>query len=267
MAPADPREPDGGARASPSGRLGGQPPLWWSLLYFFSLLMRLLRAASGARRDGRPPAMRSPCSRGVGGLGARARGWDIARLHAAGAVHRHVPRDARAAALVRRARRALSAARVPAGGVPGLHRVPARCSTWRSTATWPGRGVAFFVWTAVFNLFAVSVFWSFMADVFDDAHAKRVYGYIGAGGTVGALLGPAHHARAGAAHRAWRTCCWCRPGSSCVCLLCILQAAAVGDPRANRARRGSGEHAMGGSIWAGLRLVVAANRCCARWRC
>ena len=54
----------------------------------------------------------------------------------------------------------------------------------------PGRGAVFFIWVAVFNLFAVSVFWSFMADIFSNVEAKRVYGYIGAGGTLGGLLGP-----------------------------------------------------------------------------
>jgi AAA family ATP:ADP antiporter len=50
---------------------------------------------------------------------------------------------------------------------------------------------AFFVWVSVFNLFAISVFWSFMADLFDTAQAKRLYGFVAAGGTVGALAGPA----------------------------------------------------------------------------
>jgi AAA family ATP:ADP antiporter len=48
----------------------------------------------------------------------------------------------------------------------------------------------FFVWISVFNLFAVSVFWSFMADLFTGAQGKRLFGLIGAGGTAGSLLGP-----------------------------------------------------------------------------
>ncbi len=48
----------------------------------------------------------------------------------------------------------------------------------------------FFVWISVFNLFAVSVFWSFMADLFDTAQGKRLFGFIAAGGSAGALLGP-----------------------------------------------------------------------------
>jgi AAA family ATP:ADP antiporter len=49
----------------------------------------------------------------------------------------------------------------------------------------------FFVWVSVFNLFAVAVFWSFMADLFSSEQGKRLFGFIGAGGTAGALLGPA----------------------------------------------------------------------------
>jgi ATP:ADP antiporter, AAA family len=48
----------------------------------------------------------------------------------------------------------------------------------------------FFVWVSVFNLFAVTVFWSFMADLFTSDQGKRLFGFIGAGGTAGALLGP-----------------------------------------------------------------------------
>ena len=48
----------------------------------------------------------------------------------------------------------------------------------------------FFVWLSVFNLFAVTVFWSFMADIFTSEQGKRLFGFIGAGGTAGALLGP-----------------------------------------------------------------------------
>src|SRR5204863_1689638 len=49
----------------------------------------------------------------------------------------------------------------------------------------------FFVWISVFNLFAVSVFWSFMADLFSSEQGKRLFGFIAAGGSAGALVGPA----------------------------------------------------------------------------
>ena len=48
----------------------------------------------------------------------------------------------------------------------------------------------FFVWISVFVLFAVSVFWSFMADLYSAEQGKRLYGFIAAGGSAGALAGP-----------------------------------------------------------------------------
>jgi AAA family ATP:ADP antiporter len=50
---------------------------------------------------------------------------------------------------------------------------------------------AFFIWASVFNLFVVSVFWSFMADIYSNEQARRLFGIIAAGGTAGALFGPA----------------------------------------------------------------------------
>ena len=50
--------------------------------------------------------------------------------------------------------------------------------------------LAFFVWLSVFNLFVVSVFWSFMSDIFDGRQAARLYGTIAAGGSCGAVAGP-----------------------------------------------------------------------------
>jgi len=49
---------------------------------------------------------------------------------------------------------------------------------------------AFFVWLSVFNLFVVSVFWSFMADIYSKEQGRRLFGVISAGGSAGALLGP-----------------------------------------------------------------------------
>jgi AAA family ATP:ADP antiporter len=48
----------------------------------------------------------------------------------------------------------------------------------------------FFVWVSVFNLFVVSIFWSYMVDVFSPDRANRLFGFIAAGGTLGALVGP-----------------------------------------------------------------------------
>jgi len=54
---------------------------------------------------------------------------------------------------------------------------------------WLGR--VFFVWLSIFNLFVVSVFWSFMADIYTREQGRRLFGVISAGGSIGALLGAA----------------------------------------------------------------------------
>ena len=54
---------------------------------------------------------------------------------------------------------------------------------------WIGR--AFFVWTSVFNLFVLSVFWAFLVDVFNSEQGKRLFGFISVGGTLGAIVGAA----------------------------------------------------------------------------
>ena len=49
---------------------------------------------------------------------------------------------------------------------------------------------SFYVWISVFSLFHVSVFWSFMSDLFTKAQSLRLFGFIGAGASTGALVGP-----------------------------------------------------------------------------
>ena len=50
--------------------------------------------------------------------------------------------------------------------------------------------LSFYVWLSVFNLFVVSIFWSFMADIFQPEQAQRLFGSIMAGGSLGAIAGP-----------------------------------------------------------------------------
>ena len=54
---------------------------------------------------------------------------------------------------------------------------------------------SFYVWLSVFNLFVVSIFWSFMADIFRPGQAQRLFGSIMAGGSLGAIAGPLVTAR------------------------------------------------------------------------
>ena len=51
-------------------------------------------------------------------------------------------------------------------------------------------GAFFYVWISVINLMLVSVFWSFLLEMFSSDQATRLFGFIAAGGTLGALVGP-----------------------------------------------------------------------------
>jgi AAA family ATP:ADP antiporter len=53
-----------------------------------------------------------------------------------------------------------------------------------------GVGRAFYIWSSVFNLFVVSVFWSLLADLIGHDKAKSLFGPIAAGGTIGGIVGP-----------------------------------------------------------------------------
>jgi len=57
-----------------------------------------------------------------------------------------------------------------------------------ATPVWLQR--TFYVWLSVFNLFVVSIFWSFMADIFRPGQAQRLFGFIMAGGSIGAIIAP-----------------------------------------------------------------------------
>jgi AAA family ATP:ADP antiporter len=52
---------------------------------------------------------------------------------------------------------------------------------------WIGR--FFFIWTSVFNLFVVSIFWALVVDIFSSEQGKRLFGFIAAGATLGAIVG------------------------------------------------------------------------------
>jgi AAA family ATP:ADP antiporter len=56
-------------------------------------------------------------------------------------------------------------------------------------AVWIGR--FFFIWISVFNLFVVSIFWAMVVDIFTSEQGKRLFGFIAAGATIGAIVGSA----------------------------------------------------------------------------
>ena len=60
----------------------------------------------------------------------------------------------------------------------------------RGEAIDPVAGKFFYVFISVVNLFLLSIFWSFLLELFDSAQSKRLFGVIAAGGSAGALTGP-----------------------------------------------------------------------------
>jgi AAA family ATP:ADP antiporter len=110
----------------------------------------------------------------------------------------------------------------------------------------------FFVWISVYNLFVVSIFWSVLADHFSSAQGRRLFGFIAAGGTAGALAGPALAALlAGTAGVAWLALL------AAVLLELALQCCRrLQRETQGRERAVSGEQALGGSVLAGVRLVL-----------
>lgn len=119
----------------------------------------------------------------------------------------------------------------------------------------PGRGMAFFLWVTVFNLFAVAVFWSFIADVFNNAQARSYYGYIGAAGTLGAFVGPILTRtlveRIGIAHLMLVSA-----GFLTVCVVCVLRLRLWAVVREHERQLSFGEVPMGGDVLGGLKLIV-----------
>lgn len=107
-------------------------------------------------------------------------------------------------------------------------------------------GVVFYVWVTVFNVFVVSLFWSFMADVFDSRRAREVFPLIALGGMAGALLGPgitsAFVGLIGVAPLLLVSAAML--GASLLLLLRISVRHSAG---------GAAERPIGGSLWAGMR--------------
>ena len=232
--------------------LRDSPPLWWSLLYFFSLLsgyyvLRPVRDAMGASGDVLavfPPWLVNWSQRS----GFALADYTLQILFTGTFICMVLLQPVYGALVSRFPRRIF---------LPVVYLVFIACLLffyWAFNHELPGRGAAFFIWAAVFNLFAVSVFWSFMADVFSNENAKKVYGYIGAGGTIGALLGPVI-TRSLVQRIGVGDLLLVSVAFLCLCLFCILMLRPWAVRREQQLGEASGEQAMGGSVWAGLRLV------------
>jgi AAA family ATP:ADP antiporter len=118
---------------------------------------------------------------------------------------------------------------------------------------------AFFVWLSVFNLFVVSVFWSFMADIYNKAQTRRLFGVISAGGSMGALIGPLVTSvlvtRIGFQNLLPITAVLLLFAVYCVYRLrhWVIDREVHGQMTQ---QTGDSHRPMGGSIWAGVRFVV-----------
>ena len=241
-----------GAFARLRQELAESPPLWWALLYFFSLLcgyyvLRPVRDAMGATADVAaifPPAAVAWAE----AHGFALKDFVLQFLFTCTFLSMLVLQPLYGALVSRYPRRVF---------LPALYLLFIACLFgfwWIFDRDVAGRGALFFVWVAVFNLFAVSVFWSYMADVFDNDHAKRVYGYIGAGGTIGALLGPFITQQL-VGRIGIDNLLLVSAGFMGLCLLCIVRLRPWALRREGRSGLAAGD-AMGGSIWAGFRLVA-----------
>lgn len=228
------------------------PPLLWSFLYFFFLLtayyvLRPVRDAMGAAAD--VEAVFSPATIAwFAGRGIALGDFTLQVLFTATFICVVVLQPVYGWMVSRFPRRVF---------LPAVYLAFIACLAgfyFAFLAEMPGRGAVFFVWVAVFNLFAVSVFWSFMADIFSNAESRRVYGYIGAGGTLGGLTGPwltkAMVVGVGVANLMLVSV-----ACLVMCLFCILKLGRWA--REVELRRGRpSEDAMGGHILEGLKLVA-----------
>lgn len=111
----------------------------------------------------------------------------------------------------------------------------------------------FFIWVSVFNLFVVSVFWSFMADLFSNAQGKRLFGLIAAGGSLGAVAGPAFTAHLTDVIGVTQLLL-VSAGLLALALLCIGRLLRIA-----QVQQGGAEQALGGGILSGIRLTLGSR--------
>ena len=120
-----------------------------------------------------------------------------------------------------------------------------------------GRGSAatLAIWITVFNLFVVSVFWSFMSDIYEPEQSRRLFATIATGGTLGAVTGPLITAKL----VEYLPVAHLLPISALfltLCLVCIARLVPWARAR-ELARNGhTREEPIGGTVLAGARLIV-----------
>jgi len=120
---------------------------------------------------------------------------------------------------------------------------------------------AFFIWASVFNLFVVSVFWSFMTDLYSNEQARRLFGFIAAGGTIGALSGPAITAllvqSLGAENLLLISALFLSWAIICIYKLSSWSCTKAHSNNSDKKieAKDSTQEIIGGSIWAGILIV------------
>lgn len=233
--------------------LRGSPPLWWSFLYFFCLLsgyyvLRPVREAMAASADMEalfPPGLIA----WFAAHGMPLKDFTLQFLFSCVFLIMLVLQPLYGWLVSRYPRRVF----LPL--VYGFFIFTLFVFYAMFSANIPGRGMAFFFWITVFNLFAVAVFWSFMADVFSNVQARAFYGYIGAAGTVGAFLGPIITSslvqRVGIANLMLVSAAFLS-----ICLFCIWKLRPWAVQREREQQLADGEQPMGGSVFDGLKLIA-----------
>ena len=131
-------------------------------------------------------------------------------------------------------------------------------------------GRAFFVWSSVFNLWVVSVFWSFMADHVGSERAKRLYAWVAVGGTVGSIAGSVLTwgvlklaGALGGEAAAERTVPWLLVGAVLLlelAVVCVRVLRRQFETHARELELEAAVHAplIGGAAWAGVREVAGS---------
>jgi AAA family ATP:ADP antiporter len=113
------------------------------------------------------------------------------------------------------------------------------------------------VWLSVFNLFVVSVFWSFMADIFRPEQGTRLFSIIAAGGSTGAMVGPV--LTTGLTYLVpVPALMLVSAGMLGVCWFCIRALDRWSKQQQPASSIGRTGVAIGGGMWAGMRLTVSS---------
>jgi AAA family ATP:ADP antiporter len=122
----------------------------------------------------------------------------------------------------------------------------------------PAVARAFFVWVSVFNLFVVSLFWSFMADLFRPEQAARLFGFLSAGGSCGALAGPTLTALLaaplGTANLLLVSCGFL--GLALLCITALIRGAGTGAPAGPVRPPAEPGDSIGGTAWSGIAEIA-----------